>query len=354
MKILFNLPPSFIARCFRQDDLHRLRARHELMIPPAVEASAIHEFVSTGKASGDHPEVVALEAFVKQGLAAAEGMVTGWGMRPITPGMLEAAPKLKLIVHSAGSIKSLVPEEAFRRGIRVGTCNGVLAVGVAEATLGMMIAGLKGFFPARDWVRGGSWHDPKLGTAREMIREPFGVTVGVISASKVGQHLLKLLRVFELEVLLYDPFVKPERASEMGATLVELDELIRRSDVVTLHAPSLPETHHMLKREHFRAMKDGAIFINTARGRIVDEKGMIEELKMGRIFAFLDVTDPEPPSMDNPLRTLPNVVLTPHLAGNASNGAFRQGRSAVDQVLEFAAGKPMHGEVTLSMLPTLA
>jgi phosphoglycerate dehydrogenase-like enzyme len=353
MKILFNLPPSTIARCFRKTDLDRLAGAHEVMLPPSIAAGAFAELAASGKVSGKNPEIAALEAFTTERIGAAEVMVTGWGTPTISPESLGLAPKLKLIVHSAGSIKTLMPEEAWKLGIRVATCNGALAIGVAETTLGMILAGIKGFFPGRDWTRAGKWHDPKLGTNREILREPFGLTVGVISASKVGQHVLKLLRAFELEVLLYDPFMKPERARELGATLVGLDELMKRSDVVTLHAPALPATRHLLKREHFRAMKDGAVFINTARGMIVDEAGMIEELKTGRISAFIDVTEPEPPAKDSPLRTLPNVVLTPHLAGHASNGCFRQGRSAVDQVLEFADGKPMHGEVTLAMFATM-
>lgn len=353
MKVLFNLPPSTIERCFRKSDLARLAAAHEMVLPDFAAGGAFAELAAKGRLTGDTPEVAALKAFVRKHLADAEAMVTGWGMIPLSAEDVAAAKKLRAIVHSAGSVKTLVPEEAWKRGVRVGTCNGALAIGVAETTLGMILCGLKGFFPSRDWTRAGNWHDPKLGTAREVVREPFGLTVGVISASKVGLHVLKLLRAFELEVLLYDPFMKPERAKELGAALVSLEELAKRSDVVTLHAPNLPATRHMLKREHFRAMKDGAVFINTARGAIVDEAAMVEELKGGRIFAFLDVTDPEPPAKDSPLRSLPNVVLTPHLAGHASNGCFRQGRSAVDQVLEFASGKPMHGEVTLAMLATM-
>lgn len=320
MKILFNLPPSTIVRCFRKTDLDRLAATHDLVLPDFEAEGAFVELAATGRLSGDNPEVAALKRFVGEHLAEVEVMVTGWGMIPLTFGTLAAAKKLRAIVHSAGSIKTLVPEEAWKRGIRVGTCNAALAVGVAETTLGMILCGLKGFFPAREWTRDGKWHDPKLGMAWEVLREPFGLAVGVISASKVGLHVLKLLRAFEMEVLLYDPFMKSERVQELGATLVGLEELI----------------------------------INTARGMIVDEAAMIEELKMGRISAFIDVTDPEPPAKDSPLRSLPNVVLTPHLAGHASNGCFRQGRSALDQVLQFASNRRMPGEVTLAMLATMA
>ncbi len=316
-------------------DVDRLRAMHHLQLPVS-----------------DDKEVL-LKDFMTHAVDA-DVIVTGWGTPPITPAMLDPAKNLKLLIHSAGSIRGLVPEEIWRREVRTASANGALAVGVAETTLGMIIAGLKGFFPGRDWASRGNWHDPKLGTDHFVMREPFGVAIGVISASKVGLHLLRLLANFEVEVLLYDPYVTPEKAKALGVRLVSLEELFRQSDVVSLHAPALPSTHHMLRGEHFRSMKDHAIFINTARGTIVDEAALMDELKTGRIFALIDVTDPEPPREDHPFRTLPNVVLTPHLAGHASNGRFRQGRSVVDQVLEFAAGKVMHGEITAEAFKRMA
>ncbi|MBI4026372.1 MAG: hydroxyacid dehydrogenase [Verrucomicrobia bacterium] len=335
MKVLLHLPGGTLRQCFRSVDLDRLRQHHTIQLPSDKGGTAL------------------LDDFNRHA-GAAHVLITGWGTPDITPAMLEQASQLKAIVHSAGSIRQLAPAEVWQRGIRVATCNGALAIGVAETTLGMMISGLKGFFPGHAWTRNGHWHDPRLGTDHNVIRELFGVTIGVISASKVGLHVVSLLRNFEVEILLYDPFMTQDRAKEMGARLVSLEELMRLSDVVSLHAPALPATRHLLRREHFKAMKDHAIFINTSRGMIVDEAALIEELKTGRIFAFIDVTDPEPPAKDHPFRALPNVVLTPHIAGNASNGCFRQGRSAVDQVLEFAEGRRMHGEVTAEMCQVMA
>lgn len=358
MKILFHLPPSTLDQCFAGADLERLQTRYEVVLPSRPAASdgpdAFARYAATGAAGPDHPELRLLQENFTRHAASVEAMVTGWGTPPMTVAMLDAARRLKVIVHAAGSIRGLLPAEVWTRGIRVGTANGALATGVAETTLGMIIAGLKGFFPARDWTRQGNWHDPRLGTDRVVTRELFGTIVGVISASKVGQHLIHLLRQFEVDILLHDPLVTEERARALGVRRVTLDELVRRSEVVTLHAPSLPSTRHLLRREHFRAMKDRAIFINTARGAIVDEAALVAELKTGRISAFIDVTDPEPPSKDHPFRTLPNVVLTPHIAGATSNGCRRQGRSAVDQLLEVADGRPMHGEVAAEMAPTMA
>ncbi|MDD2710890.1 MAG: hydroxyacid dehydrogenase [Verrucomicrobiae bacterium] len=322
-------------RCFLPDDIASLQKTNTIWLP-----------------EDSTPEKMSQQFAVQAPQAGA--MITGWGTPPITDAMLDQAPELKVIVHSAGSIKGLLPESIWERGIRVGTCNGALAVGVAETTLGMIIAGLKGFFPAREWTSAGHWSDPKLGTNRTIIREPFEMTVGVIGASKVGRHLLRLLKNFEMKILLTDPFIDAGQARDLGATLVDLDEVAAKSDVITLHAPALPSTHHMLQARHFKSMKDGAIFINTARGMIVDESALVAELKTGRISAFIDVTDSEPPAKDHPFRSLPNVVLTPHLAGHASNGSFRQGRSVIKQLMEYQNGEQMHGEVTKEMCPSMA
>jgi phosphoglycerate dehydrogenase-like enzyme len=335
MNILFHLPQNTLNRCFSDKDLARLQEQHTVILPQASDADSL------------------LEAFQKHA-PDCEAIVTGWGTPALTGEQLEHAPGIKVMVHSAGSIKKLVPEELWQRDIRVGTSNGALAVGVAENTLGMIIAGLKGYFPACEWARAGNWADAKLGTENIIVRDPFDVTIGIIGASKVGRHLMSLLQHFEMDVLVADPYFSQEEAEKLGVRSVSLEELMAQSDVVTLHAPVLDSTYHMLKAEHFAAMKDRAIFINTARGSIVDEKALTAELQTGRIYAFIDVTDPEPPAKDHPFRSLKNVVLTPHLAGHASNGQKRQGRSTVNQLLEYAAGEKMHGEVTEAMFRVMA
>lgn len=335
MTILFHLPRQMLDHCFGSQDLARLQVEHTLLLPESSDAAV-------------------LLARCAQYAPQCDAFVTGWSTPPLTDALLEQAPQLKAIIHSAGSIKTLVPESTWRRGIRVATCNGALAIGVAETTLGLIIAGLKGFFPSRDWTAAGHWHDPQLGTKHVLVREPFDVTIGVIGASKVGRHLIQLLHNFEVDILVADPYLSEEEAAQLDVRTVTLESLMQGSDVVTLHAPALPSTRHLLKSEHFRAMKDGAIFINTARGMIVDEVALITELQTGRFAAFIDVTDPEPPAADHPFRTLPNVVLTPHIAGHASNGARRQGRSAIHQLLEFANGKAMSGEISEAMFRLMA
>ncbi len=335
MNVLFHLPEATLTRCFRPVDVERLRQTHSVIL------ESFHDAESLLRHFNQHADTL-------------DALVTGWATPPLTVEMLKKAARLKVIVHSGGSIRGLIPEAAWNQGIRVATCNEIIAIGVAETTLGMILAGVKGIFPVREWTARGNWQDARLGTDHVVLRELFDLTIGIISASKVGRHVMRMLRDFEVNLLVADPFLTEAQAREMGATLVSLDTLLRRSDVVSLHAPALPATRHMLGKPQFRLMKDHSIFINTARGMIVDETALVEELKTGHLFAFIDVTDPEPPAVDHPFRFLPNVVLTPHLAGGISNGCLRQGRSVVDQLLEFSEGKRMRGEVTAGMFATMA
>lgn len=322
-------------RCFRPSDLRRIEQQCRLITADA--------------ASGDD-----LPAAWPKGAAEAEVVITGWHTPALTSAMLDAATKLKLILHAAGSVRYLVPDEAFGKGIRVASANGALARGVAETVLGLTIVGLKGVIPASRMVAAGGWKQGDFGMPGIAVRETFGSTVGIIGAGQVGRHVIDLLRPLGVRVVVADPYLPTDEAEAMGATVVSLDDLLRQSDVVSLSAPSLASTRHMMGARQFALMKDGAVFINTARGALVDEDALVAELRLGRIWAFLDVTDPEPPRADHPLRSLPNAVLTPHLAGALNNGCYRLGADTAQQVEDYFAGQPVHGEVEVGRRAILA
>jgi len=254
-----------------------------------------------------------------------------WGTPHPCAELLEACPKLRLWEHVAGTVKHMFGPHMDGRDLIIASCKPANADNVAAFTLGQIIMGLWRVFENARANRGGrTGHPPNL-------KVLFGATVGVIGASHIGRRVIRLLRPSGCEILLYDPFVSAEKAREMGAAPVaDLTELCRRSDVVTLHAPAVPSTEKMLGARQFRAMRDDAIFINTARGMCIDEAALIAELAAGRLFALLDVTEPEPAADDSPLRKLPNVVLTSHIAGVA---AFNFGRQAVDDVEAFLNGR---------------
>ncbi|MGW0585812.1 hydroxyacid dehydrogenase, partial [Streptomyces sp. NPDC002920] len=168
-----------------------------------------------------------------------------------------------------------------------------------------------------------------------------GRRVGIVGASRVGRRVLELLRPFDLSVSLYDPYVDAAEAAVLGAAPLPLDELLRTSDIVSVHAPDTPETHHMLSRERLALLPDGGVLINTSRGALIDHTALTEELVSGRISAVLDVTDPEPLPADSPLHRLPNVFLTPHIAGSLGNELARLGGTVVAELERMAAGLPL-------------
>jgi phosphoglycerate dehydrogenase-like enzyme len=182
-----------------------------------------------------------------------------------------------------------------------------------------------------------------------------GSTVGLISLSRTGRLVAERLRRLDVGVLAYDPIWTPAQAAGLGVELCSLDELFARAHVVSCHAPLLPPTRGLLRGDHFARMKRGATFINTARGAIVNEPELVAVLsRRPDLFALLDVTDPEPPPPDSPLYDLPNVVLTPHLAGSMGQECQLLGRQMVEEARRFMAGEPLQYEIRAEQLPLLA
>lgn len=277
-------------------------------------------------------------------LAEAEVLVTGWGAPFIDAAVLARAPRLRLIVHAAGTIKGLVDESVFDAGVKVSHAAEANAVPVAEFTLAAIIFAGKQVFRFRDVYavdRGRERTQTLQGEAIGNHRR----TVGIVGASRIGRRVIELLYLLDYRLLLYDPLVSDAEAMALKAEKVDLDTLMARSDIVSLHAPLLPETRHMIDNRQLALMKDGATLINTARGALVDEAALIEKLQSGAINAVIDVTDPEIPDENSPLYDLPNVFLTPHIAGAIGLERTRLGEMAVDEVARFLEGSPLLFEV---------
>lgn len=312
---------------FAQKHLDRLGGMGRLMVNPI-----------SGRPSPEH---------VAELIEGAEVAITSWGCPPLTPAILDRAPDLKVILHAAGTIKGIVVPEVGERGIRVSNASDALGQGVAETALGLTIVSLKNIWRLAQNMRKGEW-------SKSNVTELYDITIGVIGAGKAGGHYIRLLRQFDVRILVFDPAQSEERIKEMGAELVSLEQLLRESDVVSIHAPAIPETAGMLNEERLSWMKDEAILINTARGTIIDEAALTAELTKGRLWVCLDVTYPEPAAADHPFRSLPNVILTPHIAGAVNNGKRRIAAYVIDELERFQQGLPMHGEVNLGNLHVMA
>ena len=286
-------------------------------------------------------------------LAEAEILVTGWGCPPINGAVLERAPKLKLIAHAAGTVKYFLAPEVFARGIAVTHAAEANAQPVAEFTLAAILFAGKRVFDFRDKYCA----DRDRSETDLMLSQPIGNyrrTVGLIGASRIGRRVIELLKPFGLHVLLSDPYVDGAEARALGVELVGLDALMARADIVSLHAPVLPATIGMIGARQLALMADGTTFINTARGALVDQAALIAELETGRIDAVIDVTDPEVPGVGSPLYRLPNVFLTPHIAGAIGLERMRLGDMITDEIGRFVADEPLLYGVGFAMLERLA
>ena len=285
-------------------------------------------------------------------LADADACITSWGVAPLDADVVAAALRLGHMAHMGGSVKRFVSDAVWERGIRVTSASVTLARDVAETTLGLMIVGRKRIWPLGSHVRDGGWRDSPVWDrwdARELNRS----TVGLFGAGNVGRHVIELLAPFSVTILVADPYLGDDEAERLGVERVEPAELMERCDVVSIHAPANDQTRHMIGAGLLGRLSDGAVLINTSRGSIIDEEALVEELAKGRVFAFLDVTDPEPPASDSPLRRLENVVVTPHIAGCIEN-CHRMGELAVEEVRRYLTGQPAINEVRPDMLDQIA
>ena len=284
-------------------------------------------------------------------------LITGWDAPVIGPAELDTMPRLRAILHAAGSVKGYLGPEVWARGILVTTAADANARPVAEYTLAaILLAGKDVPALAASFARdpafrvipgsqdGHDGHD--IGN--------YGRTVGIIGASRVGRQVIELLGAFDFRVRLYDPHVRPDDPVLRRVERTGLVDLLRRSSIVSIHAPLLPDTKGMLRSRELALMSPGSVLINTARGAIVDHDALVDAVRDGGLRAILDVTEPELLPADHPLRELPGVILTPHVAGSLGNELHRLGQSVTAELELFAAGQPPRSPVLEQSLLTMA
>ncbi len=288
-------------------------------------------------------------------LPGCRAAITGWGTPKLTPGVLDAADRLAIIAHAAGSVHFLLPDppsEFFRRGLHITSATGIMSRYVAELSLCLAIACLRRVSRFREDMKGS---DLWWGTYSDLNPETLiEQRVGLVGLGSISWELLRLLEPFHCEVWACSRHVDPEAAAARGVTLVPLEELLANCPVIFLLAAVRPDTRKMIDRARLKLIPDGAVLINTARGALVDEEALIEELRAGRLWAGLDVTDPEPPVPDSPLRTLPNVLLTPHVGGPVPSRYWEMAAFVVEELGRFFRGDPMQAEITGKRLEGMA
>ena len=318
---------------------------YELVYGPQ-QRRAVRELVS-----GDPPVLCAADvAAGTDALADVDVLLTGWGVPPIDAHVLAQAPRLHTVLHGAGAVRGFVTEALLTGGIRVSSASSANAVPVVQYTVAVVHLSLK-----RVWQLLGA---PAVDADRTVgsIAGAYDAVVGLVGLGEIGRRVCRRLAADDgLRLLAFDPWCSPGQARELGVELVGLDELFARSEVVSLHAPLHQGTRGMVAAAQLRALPAGATLVNTARGAVVRTDDLVDVLRQRPdLQAVLDVTDPEPLAEDHPLRSLPNVVLTPHVAGSLGRECRRMGALVVRELEALAAGRPLQHAVDLSRLALAA
>ncbi|GAB6902301.1 hydroxyacid dehydrogenase [Kineosporia succinea] len=300
----------------------------------ARQSSAAHRARLHELAVVDSPTCVA--GF--EGLDDVEVLITGWGTPTLDAAALDRLPALRAVLHSAGTVRRLTTPAVWERGIQVSSGAAVNAEPVAQFTLAaVLMAGKKApFLAAHDGL---TWSS----AARE-VYGPLGnaaLTIGIVGHSHIGRRVLELVRTVlpDARCLVSDPFADPRQLR--GAEAAPLPEMLPQLDILTIHAPELPSTRHLIGAGELARLPDHSTIINTARGSLIDTSALEAECGSGRLNAILDVTDPEPLPARSRLRNLPNVMITPHIAGSTGSETLRMTDAVLDELARYMAGQPL-------------
>jgi phosphoglycerate dehydrogenase-like enzyme len=310
------------------------------MLTPEAQAQ-LRRFADVREVEGDS---VAVSAHLGELLAGADACLTGWGTPQLPDGAIEGAPSLRLIAHCAGSVKYLISPATFARGIVVCHAASLIADSVAEYTVLAMLMGLRRL------------HELSLAlTARKLWRETLdsfsarqlgSCTVGLVGMGYVGRKVARLVKPFGSRILVYDPYLRPDDAANLGVESVALEALFQQSEVVSIHLPVTPETRHLIGARELGHLRNEAVFVNCSRSWVVDQAALLDKLRTGHIWAALDVFDNEPLPADSPFRDLPNVILTPHQAGHTVDSARRLGLAMVEEIDRFFRGEELRYRIS--------
>ncbi|MET9509649.1 2-hydroxyacid dehydrogenase [Streptomyces flavidovirens] len=288
---------------------------------------------------GDVYEASGTEKEVIEALDGAAICVTQ--MAPFTEKVFTACPDLRMVAVSRGGPVNVDLAAATRHGVAVSFAPGRNAPAAAEFAIGLMLTAMRRITTADAELKRGKWRGDFYAYDEGGI-ELDGATVGLVGYGAIGRIVARVLRAFGSHVLVADPYTDPAAARAQGVEPVELDELLRRSSVVSLHARLTPETHHLIDAAKLELLPEGAVLVNSARGGLLDYAPLPGLLRSGRLGALaLDVYDIEPPPADWPLHDAPNVVTAPHLAGATRQTAHRAAAITAAEAGRFVRGEKL-------------
>jgi D-3-phosphoglycerate dehydrogenase / 2-oxoglutarate reductase len=298
----------------------------EWPLVPHIDVAEVRE------AAGSEDEVIA---------AGEDAEVIVTQLAPITEKVLRSLGDLKLVVVTRGGPVNVNVDAATEHGVIVANAPGRNAPAAAEYALGLMLAAMKRIPDAHASLKGGEWRGEFYAYEENGV-ELDGSTAGLVGFGAIGSRVAKVLDAFGAEVLVYDPFVEGAKVEEVGANKVELDELLERARVISIHARLTDETRGMIGADQIAKMPEGAVLVNTARGGLLDYEALCDALESGHLgAAALDVYDEEPPPEGSRLFEVPNLVLSPHIAGATRETAHRAASIAAAEVGRYARGEDL-------------
>jgi phosphoglycerate dehydrogenase-like enzyme len=317
--VALAMGPGVVSRVFPRRRLETLSPGLKLLSPEPME---------------DFTSARSLEI-----LAETDILITGWSCPRLDAAALAAAPRLTHVLHAGGTVKHHVGDECWERGIEISTAADANSIPVAEYTVAMILLANKRVLQIARKL-----HSEKTGIEPDQVFPDmgnFGKRVGLIGASRIGKHVIRLLKPYDVQVVVADPFLDDSAAAALGVERVSLEELVATSDVVSLHAPSLPSTRNLVHQGLVDSFKPGATFINTARGELVDQEALLRRIQEGDLYAVLDVTTPWVLPAESGFYTHPNVLLTPHLAGSLGMELERMAVSTIEEAHRVSRGEPL-------------
>lgn len=327
--VLMGKVPYNIERVYLPDRINKIKTLSDLY-PELINNSNFEEHISS--------------------LQNIKYIFSTWGMPNLTMEQIGSLPNLEVVFYAAGSVKGFA-EKFLRSGVKVVSSWGANAIPVAEFTVSQILLASKGFFQASQKLKkdkNGVWKKPPY-------PGNYGTNVSLLGAGMIGRKVIELLKPYNINILLFDPFMKEETAKELGVKLVSLKEAFSNGFIVSNHLANVPATEKMITGRLLKSIPQNGTFINTGRGITVNESEMIEVLKERvDLTALLDVTHPEPPEENSPLYSMDNVFLSPHIAGSLGNEVFRIAECAIEEFERYLKGEELQYSVTLDMLKTMA
>ena len=318
MKIFVNIPEGF---------------RNNSFITPSIK----EYLASVGEVTYNQSSSPLGGDELGSALKNADVVITGWGQPLITK---DNIGNVKLIVHTGGTVGGIVDIGVFDLGVKVLSGNNYYAESVAEGTLSYMLYALRNMGHYGSIMKKGEW------TWEAKTEGLIGQSIGIVSYGAISSRLIPKLRLFTDKIKVYSTHEDNELAKREGFSYATLDEIFATCKIVSVHTAKNPETYHMINKKHFDLLLDGALFINTSRGAVIDEAALIDALKQNRFKALLDVYETEPPKEDNELKNLDNVMLFPHMAGPTYDMRERITGYLIDDIVRFEKGEKPQNEIT--------